>query len=74
MNPLERRYRLLLAVYPPDHRAVFQEEMIGVLMEGASPDQRYPRPRETANLLAVGLWRRLGGTAGGLTDRRWSSV
>ncbi|HEX6074123.1 MAG TPA: hypothetical protein VFZ32_02540 [Micromonosporaceae bacterium] len=72
MNPLEHRYRILLALYPADHRAIYQEEMIGVLMEGTSPGQRYPRPREAVNLVSAALWRRLGGTAGYLTDPRWA--
>ena len=71
MNPLERRYRGLLALYPADHRAIYQEEMIGVLMEGASPHQRHPRPGEAVNLVSAAVWRRLGGTAGSLTDPGW---
>jgi hypothetical protein len=32
---LEGRYRRLLRWYPAGHRAVHQEEMLGVLMAGA---------------------------------------
>ena len=71
MNSLERRYRSLLALYPADHRAIYQEEMVGVLMDGTSPGQRYPRLGEAANLISAAVWRRLGGAAGSLTDPGW---
>jgi hypothetical protein len=40
-NRLDRRYRRLLALYPKDHRAEHGEEMIGLLLAGALPAQRY---------------------------------
>ena len=39
---LERRYRRLLRCYPPGHRQVHQEEMLGVLLATARPGQRAP--------------------------------
>jgi hypothetical protein len=68
---LERRYRRLLACYPGEHRAVYQEEMLGVLLDGAGPDRRWPTAGETVSLLADALrsrWRRLGRQ---LTAARW---
>jgi hypothetical protein len=37
ISALERRYRRLLAVYPPAHRRVHGEEMVGVLLASARP-------------------------------------
>ncbi|MFI6317804.1 hypothetical protein ACIBG8_09820 [Nonomuraea sp. NPDC050556] len=51
MNPLEARYRRLLACYPRDHRARHEEEMIGVLLAGARPGRTRPRPAEAADLV-----------------------
>ncbi|GAA3188907.1 hypothetical protein [Nonomuraea roseoviolacea] len=51
MNPLEARYRRLLACYPRDHRARHEDEMIGVLLAGARPGQTWPPPADVADLL-----------------------
>ena len=59
MTSLERGYRRLLAWYPAGHRAVYGEEMLGVLMAGSAPGQRLPRARETFDLLAFALRARL---------------
>jgi hypothetical protein len=52
---LERRYRRLLRCYPPGHRQVHREEMLGVLLATARPGQRAPGARQTVNLVACGL-------------------
>ena len=52
---LERRYLRLLRCYPPGHREVHREEMLGVLLAAARPGQRTPGLRETVNLAACGL-------------------
>jgi len=52
---LERRYRRLLRCYPPSHRAVHREEMLGVLLATARPGQRTPGLRQAVNLAACGL-------------------
>ena len=52
---LERRYLRLLRCYPPAHREVHREEMLGVLLAAARPGQRTPGLRETVNLAACGL-------------------
>jgi len=58
-GPLERGYRRLLALYPAEHRRTHEEEMLGVLMTGASAGQRHPGLAESANLtwgaLRIGL-------------------
>ncbi|GII79701.1 hypothetical protein Sru01_46830 [Sphaerisporangium rufum] len=51
MSPLEAAYRRLLAVYPRDHRARHEEEMIGVLMAGARPGQLRPHFLDVTDLL-----------------------
>jgi hypothetical protein len=48
---LEIRYRRLLRWYPAEHRALHQDEMLGVLMAGAEPGRSRPRPAESADLL-----------------------
>lgn len=48
---LESRYRLLLAAYPAAHLERYQEEMLATLMEGAGPQQSFPRAREVFDLL-----------------------
>ncbi len=64
---LERRYRRLLRCYPPSHRALHREEMLGVLLATARPGQRTPGLRETVNLAACGLAIRVRRIPGWLT-------
>lgn len=48
---IELRYRRLLRWYPAGHRAVHEEEMLGVLMAGAGPGQSRPSVAQSADLL-----------------------
>lgn len=48
---LEARYRRLLRWYPPDHRAVHRDEMLGVLMAATPPGRDRPGLGESADLL-----------------------
>lgn len=48
---LEICYRRLLRWYPAEHRALHQDEMLGVLMAGAEPGQHRPGLAESADLL-----------------------
>jgi hypothetical protein len=59
---LEDRYRRLLALYPAEHRAEHEEEMLGVLLTAAPAGQRRPRPAESAALIggAIRIWLRPG--------------
>jgi hypothetical protein len=50
---LERRYRRLLAFYPSAFRREREEEMLSVLMAGASDGRQRPRPAETRDLVSV---------------------
>ena len=56
---LERRYRRLLAFYPKSYRRQHEREILSVLMAGAAPDQRRPRPAESGDLLKSALRMRL---------------
>ncbi len=64
-DPLEARYRRLLCVFPPGHRARYGEEMIDVLMASSAPEQRHPGFRESLDLVLSGLRTRLGAAAAG---------
>lgn len=68
---LEAGYRRLLIAYPVRHRRMYGEEMIGVLLADAGPEQRRPGLRDTADLLRSALQVRLRGTAGALADASW---
>ena len=65
---LERRYRRLLRCYPPSHRQVHREEMLGVLLAAARPGQRGPGAAQTVNLVACGLAIRARRALGWLAD------
>jgi hypothetical protein len=67
-DQLESWYRRLIAVYPAGHRAVFAEDMIGVLMADARPEQTRPSVGTSYDVLkgAMGAWAlrlRAGGRA-----------
>lgn len=71
MTALEVRYRRLLAIYPSEHRAAYEQEMLGVLMDGARPGQRRPAPGEVVDLLLAGAGARLRHGRRGVRDARW---
>jgi hypothetical protein len=71
---LERSYRRLLACYPAHYRAVYGEEMIGVLMMASTPHQRRPDGREAVGLLASGLRARLRLTSQASPSPAWRSA
>jgi hypothetical protein len=71
---LERRYRRWLAMYPKSFRAEHEDEMLGVLLEGAEPGQTRPRAGEALNLATHGLGRRRGGGFPGQWERRHANV
>jgi hypothetical protein len=58
MSPLERRYRRLLWLLPPDHRAARGEELLGLLLDLDGARTR-PSPRQTAGLVGLALRLRL---------------
>ncbi|MET7967170.1 hypothetical protein [Micromonospora sp. NPDC005305] len=68
---LERRYRRLLAVHPWEHRRVYEEEMVAVLLADARPGQTRPGFRDTVDLIGAGLRARLRVGARGFTEPAW---
>jgi hypothetical protein len=52
---LRRSYRRLIALYPRSFRREHEEELVSVLMAGASEGQRHPRAGEIADLLVNAL-------------------
>lgn len=59
---LERRYRRMLIWFPVEHRQIYEEEMIGVLLASAPDGQRRPSLGDVTNLAGAGLRTRLGRT------------
>lgn len=55
MNRLEARYRRLLRLYPREHRARYQAEMLAVLLEVSRPGQQHPGLRNGADLIRGAL-------------------
>jgi len=68
---LERRYRRLLACYPPGYRAAYGEEMLAVALAAAGPGRRWPDPGEAADLIWSGIRRRLGTLRPGPLSPAW---
>jgi hypothetical protein len=72
---LERRFRLLLACYPREHRRMYEEEMLGVLMDDGATGRRRPLARDVSALLAGALRARLRSSSRAwsraLADPRW---
>lgn len=73
-SPLERRYRRWLALYPKAFRDDHEEEIVGMLMQGAEPGQRHPKAREAVDLATHGLSRRLGRRFPGEWERAHARV
>jgi hypothetical protein len=73
-NPLERRYRRWLALYPSSFRVEHADEILDVLMQGADPDQAHPKAGEAASLAVHGLQRRVGRQFPGDWERAHAKV
>lgn len=56
---LARRYRAVLRAYPRSYRAGRGDELLGTLLDTASPQQRWPSVHEAASIVAEGLRARL---------------
>ena len=59
MTPLERSYRMVLAVYPPDYLAEREDEIVGTLLAAAPTGATRPSKREVIGLVRHGLGERL---------------
>jgi hypothetical protein len=62
---------MLLAWYPGAYRAANEDEMLGVALAGAAPDQRRPGLGEAASLIASGIRTRFGLLLPGLRGPAW---
>jgi hypothetical protein len=72
---LERRYRRLLAWFPAQHRSIYGEEMIGVLLASAPEGRDRPAPGDVADLVSSGLRARLRNWSGaGKVDPKWADA
>ncbi|GAA0990089.1 hypothetical protein GCM10009555_075290 [Acrocarpospora macrocephala] len=74
MTDLEARYRRLLRWYPQAHRAVHEEEMLGVLMAGAEPGRTRPKVAESADLIRGAARIRLRHAFGPESGPSWRSA
>lgn len=68
---LERRYRRLLTWFPAEHRRVYGEEMIGVLLASAPAGQSRPGRAEILDLVGGGLRARLRRVRTGEGNPAW---
>jgi hypothetical protein len=66
---LERRYRRLLAWYPVEHRRMYGEEMVGVLLAGASTGRHRPGFTEAIDLLRGAALVRIRSAVSGQAER-----
>lgn len=71
MTSLEIQYRRLLGIYPAAHRAAYEREMLGVLMAGSRPGQRFPALADTFDVLRNGLFARFSSTGRTERGRGW---
>ncbi len=71
---LERQYRRMLTCYPAEHRRVYGEEMIGVLLAATPQGQHRPGLADTLSLFGGGLRVRLRSLVTGSPDPGWSSA
>jgi hypothetical protein len=55
---LERRYRRLLKCFPTRYRREHEQEILSVLMAGATEGQRWPGPADSADLLLSAIFMR----------------
>ena len=71
MSVLENRYRRLLRWYPVGHRRVHEEEMLGVLLATAGPQQTRPSVRDALDLVRGGVGIRIRRTPPALAEAGW---
>lgn len=71
MAALERRYRRMLGWFPADHRRVYGEEMIGVLLASAPTDQDRPSKADALDLIGSGMRARFRRLQAGDSNPAW---
>ncbi|APR88553.1 hypothetical protein A7982_13902 [Minicystis rosea] len=50
MSPLERRYRVLVSLFPAAHRARWEDDLVATLLDAAPEGRAFPTPREALDL------------------------
>lgn len=71
---LARRYRRWLLAYPATYRAERGDELIGVLLDRAQPEQVRPRPAEALDLVRGGLIARTRSAIRSPSARAWQQA
>ena len=71
---LESRYRRLLTLLPNSYREQRAEEILGMLLDGAAEEQRWPRAAEVASLAALAVRLRTGAAGGSLRAAAFGEV
>lgn len=74
MSSLERRYRRWMGVFPASYRSHREDELVGVLLDGAAPDQERPRPADVLDLVRAGLAAQFRGIRVSRRRRRWGDA
>jgi hypothetical protein len=73
-STLESRYRRLLTLLPSAYRERRAEEMLGVLLDGAGEEQRWPRAVEVASLAGLAVRLRTGAAGGSVRASAFGEV
>ncbi|MEU9828815.1 hypothetical protein [Micromonospora chersina] len=71
---LEQVYRRLLICYPREHRLRYEEEMLGVLLDDAAPNQRMPSTSEVLDLLGGAVRAHLRQVGARLSADAWRAA
>lgn len=74
MTPLERRYRRWMRAYPAAYRVEREDELVGVLLDGAEPGRQRPTPAEVVDLVRAGFTARLRPPRAPTVLRPWASA
>jgi hypothetical protein len=73
-SALEARYRRLLMLLPTAYRERRGEEMLGVLLDGATEGRRWPRAVEAASLAGLAVRLRTGAPGGSVRASAFGEV
>ena len=73
-SALEARYRRLLTLLPTAYRERRAEEMLGVLLDGATEGRRWPRAVEVASLAGLAVRLRTGAPGGSVRASAFGEV
>lgn len=74
MAPLERRYRRWVGLYPVAYRIEREDELVGVLLDTATPDQVRPRLAEVVDLARAAAVAHVRTARTSTSRREWSDA